>query len=625
MRKLACLLAVSSALAAPAWAQDGDPIILAPDRMSPDTITVTATGVRTDIANTGQAITLIGRAEIEQVQGADVERVLRRVPSATLTRNGPVGAFTSLSLRGASGDQLLVLVDGVRVADPAAPAGGFDFGNLLTGTVNKLDILRGSNSTIWGSDAVGGVVDVSTRRTSGAQAAVEYGSRGTLFANAATGVEGDRYFASLTGGWLRTGGFSAAAGGTERDPFRQGSLGGTVFFDATDQIEVFATGRYARGQLDIDGFSFTPPFLPVDTSERQVTRQYSGAVGAAYYGTDLTLRGFWSLADTARENFASPAATQPDFASDGHSERLSLRGEYRLIGGLAVAFGAEREWTDYRTTFARRAETAITGAYAQLGWVLGGLAVHAGARIDAHERFGSEWSLGGDVSYVVAPDWRVKASVGEGFKAPTLFQLFSDFGNEALQPERSTSFDIGVERGSRGGPLHLALTAFRRNSESLIDFAFTDGRPNGGYFNVGRARAQGMELELGTRLSERLSAGAVYALIDTQDRTAGVAGQGNELPRRPRHAGTVYADWRTPVAGLSIGADLRLVGDSFDDRANLRPIDGHAVADLRASLPVGERLELFGRVENLFDAQYQTVLGYAQPGRGVFAGVRLRR
>ncbi|MEE4207579.1 MAG: TonB-dependent receptor, partial [Erythrobacter sp.] len=480
-----------------------------------------------------------------------------------------------------------------------------------------------SNSTIWGSDAVGGVIEITTRREAGLGGAVEYGARDTLFASAVGGFESERGFASLSGSYHRTDGFSAAARGMEEDGFEQRAFAGSAFFDVTPEIELFAHGRFADGELDIDSFSFDPPFLPVDSAEVQETRQFSGAVGAAYYGLDLTLRGFYSLADTERDNYAGPDASEPLFASDGKSQRAVLRGEYRLIGGLSLAFGGEHERTEYETSFADPAKVNITGAYGQLGWVLGRLAIHAGARVDDHELFGSEWSFGGDVSYGLGQDWRLKASVGEGFKAPTLFQLFSDFGNRELAPERSTSFDIGIERGLRGGPFHAALTLFRRDSENLIDFAFTGEAPGGTYFNIGEARAQGIELELAARPVNALSVAAVYALVDTEDRTASALTLGNELARRPRHALTVYADWLTPLAGLILGGDLRLVGDSFDDAANARPLEGYALLDLRASMPLGERLELFGRVENVFDAEYQTVLGYGQAGRGAFAGIRL--
>ena len=186
-----------------------------------------------------------------------------------------------------------------------------------------------------------------------------------------------------------------------------------------------------------------------------------------------------------------------------------MRAEARLIGGLTLAYGGEYEETRFDTAFAgipgEEADTAIIGGYAQAGWVLGNIAAHLGARYDNHADFGGQVSFGGDVSYGFGGDWRARASFGEGFKPPSLFQLLSGFGNPDLEPESSTSLDIGIERGTRGRDTHLALTLFRRDSDNLIDFVSCFGsdlpicanRPFGTYDNVGLARAQGLELEAG--------------------------------------------------------------------------------------------------------------------------------
>jgi vitamin B12 transporter len=585
------------------------------DEGAAEAITVTATGLFTRVENTGQAVTVIGRDEIEAVQGADITRVLARAPGVSFSRNGPPGAFTGVRVRGGDAEQLLVLIDGVRVADPASPSGGFDFGTLTTGTVGKIDLLRGSNSTIWGSDAVAGVLDISTRGRSGLAGSVEYGARDTLSASATGGLSEDAYFAGLSASYFRTDGFSSAAAGTEPDGFEQFTLGGSVFVDLTDQLELFANTRYANSDIDIDGFP-APSYTLGDTSETQETEQLSGALGLAYYGQDLTLRASYALADTARDNFDTARGpvlgSDPLFTSDGNSQNLSLRGEYRLIGGLTLAFGGNREWSEYQTDSDAGEDATITGAYVQAGWVLGGLAAHVGARVDDHDRFGSAASFGGDVSYRVGSGWRLRASVGEGFKAPTLYQLYSPYGNLGLQPEQSTSADFGVEHGVRGSDFHAALTLFRRDSENLIGFdnaTFT-------YANIARARAQGVEAELGVDLAPSLRLAGVYSLVDTENRETD-----NELARRPRHSATIFADWQTPL-GLVIGGDLRLVGDSFDNAANTVRLEGYEVFDLRASYPFGDSVELFGRIENVFDEEYQTAAGYGSAGRGAFLGVR---
>ncbi len=598
-------------------------------------ITVTANGLGTDLRNTGQSVTVIGREEIETIQGADPARALARVPGLSLSRSGGVGTVTSVNVRGANPDQLLVLVDGVRVADQASPSGGFDFGNLLLGTAGKIDVLRGSNSTIWGSEAVGGVIDISTRAERGMTASVEYGSRDTLFASAAAGAGNDNAFIGLTGSWFETDGFSAAASGTEADGSKQFAIGSSAFLNLTPSLELFAHGNFAEGDVEIDGFP-APAFALADTYEVQETRQTSGIVGAIYDGGPLYLRGAYSFSDTERDNLPRSGAT-PSFSSDGESERVELRGEWRPIGPLILNFGAENLWSTYENG-ARDEETGIFGAYVQAGIEFGGLAGHVGVRQDEHEDFGGATSFGGDLTFEIVPNLRLRASVGEGFKAPSLYQLYSDYGNSILQPEESTSYDLGIAYGTRTSPFYASVTAFQRDSENLIAFVgcpvqtgICDNRPFGTYDNVSQARARGVEVEAGATPVNGLTLRAAYAYTEAEDRSTGTANFGNELARRPSNAAPLSFDWAPlpdRVGVPVIGGDLRIVGEAFDNAANTVVLDGYTVFDLRVSMPLGkiagERpVEIFARAENLFDEEYQTAAGYAQAPRGIFAGLRV--
>jgi len=635
--------------ATPALAQDSsqtssatDDYIVIADTLRPaeTSFTITVTGNRSEVEDTGQAVTVIGEDEIEEVQGADLTRILRRSPGVTLTRNGGVGAFSTTRVRGAPGEQLLVLIDGVEVSDPASPGGGFDFGNLLAGNIAKLDLLRGSNSTIWGSDAIGGVLAVTTDTQEGAEGSVEYGARDTLLATAAagTGIGDDAGFVGLSGSYFTTDGFSAAASGTEPDGFEQWAVNGQARAYLSYELEMFARARYAEGDLEVDGFP-APAFALGDTDEFQKTRQYSASAGALYQSEALLLRGTYSFADTERANFNPAFGSAPGFTADGHSDRLEFRGEWRAIGPVLVNFGAEQEWTAFETNFDARQTTDNTAAYAQLGIEFGALSAHAGARHDDDARFGGATSFGADVTYRITDDWRVSGSIGEGFKAPTLFQELSDFGNTALLPEQSTSFDLGVRFGNRAAPGrgYASANLFRRDSENLIDFVScfgsTDpictGRPFGTYDNVGSARAQGVELEAGYRAGAGVTTRFAYAFVDTENRTSGDANNGNRLARQPRHAGTFSADWDTAPdtdGGLTLGADMRYVSTAFDNAANSTALDGYLLLDLRANLELTQlgagTLDLFGRAENISDVDYQTAAGFASPGRGVFVGLR---
>jgi vitamin B12 transporter len=630
------LLLSAAVVSSPAFAQEiPADSFSAEDRAADMVITVVASGSRERVDQTGQSVSVIGTEEIERIGGPDITRVLERAPGVTITRNGGLGGFTGVRVRGAESEQLLVLVDGVRVADVAAPGGGFDFGNLLSGSVGKIELLRGSNSVVWGSRAMGGVLAVTSKEVDGVEASAEYGAYDSIYATAAAGIVTDRFSGGLTAGYQDTDGFSTAAVGTEPDGFRQWQVTGRAKYDVMDGLALVANGRWADGKLDIDGFP-PPTYMTFgDTAEYQKTEEWSGRFGAEYTSTNLDLMAGYSIANVKRWLFDPAISPDSYFTTDGRDERVELRGRYRFGGGIALDFGADNEWSRFDTADAFSnvsGKAEIASGHALLGWYTDNVTLAAGVRIDDHSDFGSEWTFGANGSVGLGGGWRVRASYGEGFKAPTLYQLMSDYGNGQLKPETSKSYDIGIEKGDRNAGLHVALTAFRRDSRNLIDFISCFGvttgictdRPFGTYDNVGKARAEGFEAELGAKMTERFSAQVVYTYVEATNRTDGSPNEGNDLARRPRHALTMSADWTTPLADLAVGGDIRLVSDSYDNASNTTSLDGYALLTLRASLPVTEKIELFGRVENVGDADYQTAAGFGTPGRSAYIGAKAR-
>jgi vitamin B12 transporter len=621
------LLGCSFCVAAPAVAQSqSSHDVGVADSVRDTLITVVAKGQREHLDQTGQSISVIGADEIKSVQGPDLSRVLERLPGVTLTRNGGIGNFTGLRVRGADAEQLLVLIDGVRMADVAAPGGGYDLGNLLSGGIGKIELLRGSNSVVWGSQAIGGVLAVTSRELNGAEGSVEYGSRNSVDASASGGLSGDRYAVTLNTGYVRTDGISSAASGTEPDGFRQWRVGGRGRLELAAGLNATLTARYADARLDQDGFP-PPSYSFSDTPEYSTTREASGRAGLTYDSGLVHLDGGYAITDIRRAYFDAPASASPNFTARGRSERVDLSGHADLPAGFKFTFGGDSEWSRYSTSFDSEKKARLASGHALLGYASGRLNLAAGLRLDDHSRYGSQWTFGANGSFTVAGDWRIRASYGEGFKAPTLFQLFSDYGNGALVPERSRSYDVGVEKGDRNGPLHIALTAFRRDSRDLIDFVscfgvstgICAGRPFGTYNNVRMARAEGIEAELGGALTEHLTASATYSYIKATNRNTG-----KDLARRPHQALTLSADWTTPLHGLTLGGDLRAVSHSFDDAGNFTRLGGYTLVTLRASLPVTEQIELFGRIENVTDERYQTTAGYGTLGRSAYIGARAR-
>ncbi len=631
MTKTFLLLSAAAAIASPAYAQS------IPDGDTPELV-VTAARVAQPASEVGQAVTVIDRAEIERRQTTVVSDLLATTPGVTVTRNGSVGALTSVRIRGAESDQTLVVIDGVRVNDPSSTGGGFNFANLLSSSVERIEVLRGPNSVPWGSQAIGGVVNIITATpTEGVQARAnaEYGYADSVFASA--GVSGAKgpVSGSLTGGYLRTDGISSAASGTERDGYRQYGAAGRLGVEFAPGIGLDLRGYYADSKVDIDGFP-APDYVLADDPEYSKTQEIYGYAGlhANFADGRFNNRVAFTIADINRDNYDPTFGTDPSFIGRGRSERYEYQGDFRPLDQVRVVAGVERENSRYNDGFSY-ADTGITSVYGQLiVKPIDILTLTGGVRNDDHDDFGNHTTFGANAALALRTGTTLRASYGEGFKAPTLYQLFSDYGNRGLDPETARNFDVGVEQAFLGNRARVGVTYFNRRTRNQIDFRScsaaeqaTTGsicvdRPFGVYGNVARAEADGAEFTLALRPVDALTLTANYSYIHTENRSIG-DDFGKTLARRPEQTASVNADYRFPF-GLSIGGTVTMVGDSFDDSANAVRLDGYALGGVRAEFPIGERFAVYGRVDNITDASYQTIAGYGTYGRAAYGGVRLR-
>jgi vitamin B12 transporter len=275
-----------------------------------------------------------------------------------------------------------------------------------------------------------------------------------------------------------------------------------------------------------------------------------------------------------------------------------------------------------------RAEARLDSLYLQVtAQPLQGIALSAGVRHDDHDVFGGATVFAANGSFTPnGGATQARVSYGEGFKAPSLFQLFSSFGNPLLAPERSQSIEAGITQTLLDGGIEAGATLFRRTTRNQIDFIscfgntspICTGRPFGTYDNIRRTRGEGVEIALRLNPTDDLRLSAAYSFIDAKNRDTGL-----ELARRPRDSMNVSLDWQTPF-GASVGGTISHTGASFENAANSVRLTGYTLVDLRASMPVTGNLELFGRVENLFDEVYETTFRYGSAGRGAYVGARLR-
>jgi vitamin B12 transporter len=603
------ILLATVALAAPALAQETP--------AAPDDIVVTAAGVPQDAGEVGQAVTVIDRATIERRQTVAIADLLATTPGVTVSRSGGLGTLTSLNIRGAESDQTLVLIDGVRVNDPSSPAGAFDFANLLAGSVQRVEVLRGPNAVAWGSQAIGGVVNVVTQQpTDGfkGNAQFEGGSFGTALGSGGIAGGNDRANGALTAGWISTDGISAAAKGTERDGYDQVGGTGRLNVALAPGIGLDLRGYYAHSKVDLDSYTFA------DDAEYAKTQELYGYAGLHADFADGRFRNriAFTLADINRDNYDPSTGSAPLYFYRGRSERYEYQGDY-TIGVVRLVAGVEHEDSRMFDGY-DHFSTGVTSEYGEaIVNPVRQLTVSAGVRNDDHDVYGSHVSFGANAALRLDTGTTIRASYADGFKAPTLYQLYSPYvGNRDLKPEKAHSYDIGVEQRLIGDRLVASATWFHRNTRNLIV-----GDPlTYLYFNYDRARAKGVELALTAKPVDALTIEGSYSHIDAKNLSQD-ADFGKDLARRPRNSASISADYRFAF-GLSIGGTVSAVGHAFDNPANTVRLGGYTLVGVRAEMPVAHNISIYGRVDNLFDEKYETVAGYGTYGRAAYGGVRLR-
>ena len=646
-------LAAASLLAplgvfAPAFAAETDQQAAAPDvagragATAVEDVVVTANRSAQPIERVGASVTVLTQAAIEARQTPAVVELLAQTPGVSFTRNGGVGTTTGVNIRGAESQHTVVLIDGVKLNDPSSTQGGFNFGNLLVGDTARIEVLRGAQSTLWGSQAIGGVVNIVTAEPTEAlqgRLDAEAGARGTTYFRAGIGGAGERLSWRLAASRYDTDGFSAFAKGTEDDGYTNTGVSGRLNLKITEAVSLDLRSVWSSGRNDFDAFNG-------DSREYGKTQEL-----VAYAGLNFDLlegrfrnRIGYAQTDTDRRNFNPANKVQTlTFDAEGQNRRWEYQGAFAVTEALNATFGVEHEKSEMKTRSPGdwnpnpafgRGEAELNSAYGQIQWtVLQGLTLTGGLRYDDHAQYGD--NLLGQVAAAWAlneGDTVVRASWGQGFRAPGLYELYSEYGNLNLQPEEFDSWEIGVEQRLFGRAV-VSATYFNRQADNEIRYngcstpstdplCTVNGVGRWGYYrNVQKTEAQGIELIGRVDVTERLNLSANYTWTDAK--SASGATDGKRLTRRPEHMANFAADYAFAF-GLKTGVAVRYVGETFNNDTNTVKVDAYTLVDLRASYPINDTLEVYGRIENAFDEDYQTVLNYGAPGRGVFGGVRVR-
>jgi vitamin B12 transporter len=601
-----------------------------------DTVVVTATRIPTPESQIASSITVVTADDIAAMQTQTLPDVLKVVPGLNVVQVGGVGGQTSIFMRGTNSNHVKVFVDGIDMSDPSSSNAAFDFGQFLTQDVQRVEVLRGPQSGLYGSDAIGGVINVITKSGSGPaqfSGAIEGGSFDTFNQHASVSGSADQFHYVATIQHLHSGEtpvtpLDALLPGEQRidDYYDNLTLSTKLGYDISNTVDLGLVARYTDTHLRITGDNFNdfpnPPFPDSQQSTNNTTQYY----------TRLTVHNvaFGGLLDHTL-GIAYSNIKSSDFSPDngpsenaGNRTKIDWQGNLRLSSDEHLILGAEHQRDAISEPIS--AGTSINSGYAELQSAFGENVFDTiSVRYDDNDRFGSK------VTYRIAPVYllndtgtKLKASVGTGFKAPTLSQMFQSFppfffANPDLRPETSLGYDFGFEQALFADSVRFGATYFRNNIKNLID----SNADFSSLINVGRARTDGVESFIAFQPAGAYSARLDYTFTEALDETDNTI-----LLRRPKHKASLRNTWQAS-ARLSFDATILYVGSWVDgnrDFTNLVPLNSASftTVNLAANFNLNDHLSVYGRINNLFDRKYEDPIGFLQPTIGAIAGVKVK-
>lgn len=586
-------------------------------------VIVTATKTEGYQAETGSSTTVITADDLKKKGKRTVLEVLRDVPGVSVMQYGSFGGGTSIYLRGSKPGHTLVMLDGMELNDPMGTDRSFNFAHLLTDNIERIEIVRGAQSTLYGSDAMGGVINVITKKGQGKpkwEASLEGGSHNTFKETLGLSGSLDKLKFSLSLLRLDTDGVSKAADGSEDDGYENTTFSTRLAYALFEDANLDFVLRRIDAKYDYDDGS--------NQDDPNKIGWWKSIMGKIAF--DQAVNSIWdhnisfSYSETERKYKDDPDSV--DLADNTHNwyngDTKKFEWQHNIYPvdwsktTAGFEYEEERGFADGRASWDRfdRKTMDNKGYYFQNQFKLWeSLFITPGLRVDDNEFFGSETTYKISASYFIPKvGTRFKANWGTGFKAPSLYQLYSSYGDPNLNPDEGESYDFGFEQNLFNDRVTFGLTYFHNEFENMVAFDMASYT----YQNVDNAKMKGLELECFFKPTETLTIGANYTYTKTED-----GDTGKELARRPKNQAGFNANWAFLEKG-NLNLSASYVGSRWDNSANTRKVKAYTKVDFCTSYDLRENFQIFGRIENLFDKASQQIHGYAAPGRSFYAGVK---
>lgn len=606
-------------------------------------VVISATKTETPYYAVGSSISIVTNDMIQKYQLKTVTDVLRIIPGLSITQQGGPGKITYAYIRGTNSNHTLVILDGVTMNDPSSPNNAFDLSELNTNDISRIEVIKGPQSTLYGSDAIAGVINIITKKGiskptysfEGETGANKY-YRGNL---SASGIIGNVGY-SINASQSRSDGISAASseyGNTEKDGFSNTTFSSNLFYNLTPGLKIGLLYKFGKSKSDLDQnekFGDDPNFT-YRLEDHLWKLNLDG----------VSFNGIWEHSLSASyikrfsQNLDLPDQAHPSLSSDAFNNanrfKIDWQNNLRFIPSNLITIGVEHEvesantsyfstseWGPYESVFPNQS-LRNNGLYFQDQFNYeNSFFSTVGLRYDKNEKFGSAYTFRiAPCYYLRSTQTRFKATYGTGFKAPSLFYLFDPmFGNPDLQPEKSKGWDIGFEQFFENNNISLGLTYFRIELENMFGFD-----ANYKTINIDKASSNGFEFVGSVRLIPSLIINGNYTFTQTRNESVGNADFGEKLLRRPEHQFSLFANYQLNKE-LGINLLVKYVGKRDDKDFGAYPaqrvtLADYTLADISAQYNLFSNVILKARIENLFDKHYEEVLYYGTLGRCFYAGL----